>query len=367
MPDLSKSAAALFMAELSAHAIIDAIDVSGGLSSSFSVRHKVREANIKALLERCAGSPSASHERVLALAYLLCFACGAYSGADLATLYRCRRDSLKDTVVSPHYGGNAMLRNACVAEPMNLWLGATKENLQMNKQIFDPHYVDTFKVRNDTYESPVPIVQPAQPATTNDAYLASMTPHTTATLRPATLPPNVAATLGQLATQKPALKRTLTPTSATLRANIGAVHAGFPAERWVHGRGELIGPEQVVDHVYDATFATLGAANQRLAAYHRFLATSFTDAIKLVKDTTMAGRKHYRHLYQQLKLRGVDDTHPNVVCIQDARQGWRANRAELTHMLDTHLARLLAAPHQIGWNHATDAPSLPPGFFLAPS
>jgi hypothetical protein len=347
----------LVVAESSAESLIGMIDVGGNLSSAFQLRHKVRATDVSALLTLCAGTAPHSYARLIAVAYLMCYASAAYP--QVMEMVASPGPNLATLPVSQHFDPTSWraLRTACVEEPMNLWYGWTLENQRNNSTTFDPHLANYFlnnngQVLSVSMPSSPPAVAPV--GQTDGQRIAAAAFPAGTTIQGAGAPPGF----------PPAFVRTTTPTSTALQAMLASDVQSRNAFSQIAAAGQLSRLGTPISLAGETVLL------QKLSLYYSFVAqyhqlphndlqlrnelevarngvlTSLGNMWTLVNATTAAGELHYNNLINQLALRNPGGMGPVVQGMSNtiavSLQQWSANRAILMQRLTTTINSLAA-------------------------
>lgn len=371
MPTLNAAQRSLVMAEISAHAIISSVDLDGSLSSAFHLRHKIRATDIKSFVETVTKTLPHTLERMIHIAHLFNMASAAYCPSSVSLLLGAT--DFQCLVIRRHFDNEFVNFRANIEnEPMNLWLGVGKENLQSNNSIRDLHQFDEVLHGNVKFQvARVENVSGAQRTTNSALYLGRHAPGGITGVLAGAPPPQLSPAVHGLILVPPLLTREPTPTSSALRdIDLSAPDVEITEKGCPRGR-DLIAPPAVSALIRSVTTrglqkdASLAALNLQIEQYRMRLLAALDKVIASTKKTTSAGAEHYNVLINQLLLRGVQQDSSDLKLLRDAHTGWTENRNSLLTALDF---KKLNFPGQKDISINRGFVAIPDGhFLLAPS
>jgi hypothetical protein len=298
--ELTVAAQNLFIAESTALSIIGELTEQGMFSSGIHNRHKVRAADVTSFLEQVALAPKNTYERVVGVAYLICYSSAAYGEID----EMITSADLKKVKVTHHFGGESRnLGDACVAEPMNLWPGWALENTRGNGNHLDLHYIRTF------------VANGRNVAVGNLSNGNAPKERTFGERVGAAIAANEQRIEGNFNFRTPAtpkFERKLTPLSAQLKKDFPSRDVPFDAINCTSSTHPGTSRDQ--SHIFDV----------------------LTETRRMVLRLSKAGSLHYTILIDQLKIRPQRPTITDglLLVLNNAQKGWLDNRNKLLAILD---------------------------------
>jgi hypothetical protein len=136
---MHKAALNLFLAECTATALREEIELKGSLASALQIRHKIRDTDLKRLFELADEAPPDTFRRCYYVYTLQLYAGSAYS--TLEPIMSAAAHTLANVQVSPHWDPlkTHNFGSIYAAEPMNLFPGWSLTNARNNQFMLDAH------------------------------------------------------------------------------------------------------------------------------------------------------------------------------------------------------------------------------------